>query len=318
MAWMTTAPRTVAGPPALAAGPISVQAPAGPETLGGLVLGWFAAAARELPWRRPGTTPWAVLVSEVMLQQTPVARVLPVWEAWLGRWPTPAALAAQPAGEAVRAWGRLGYPRRALRLHQAATAIVERHGGEIPADLDALLALPGIGTYTARAVAAFAFRQRHPVVDVNVRRLFARAVKGRADPPATVSRRDLAAVAELLPADPETAAMTSAALMELGALVCVARTPRCAACPLLHRCAWVEAGSPAGTGPARRPQGYAGTDRQVRGRLLAVLRDAEQVVGQELLDQVWDDPVQRDRALAGLIDDGLIVRVAPGVYALPA
>ncbi|WP_261565701.1 A/G-specific adenine glycosylase [Frankia gtarii] len=317
MAWMTTAPRTVAGPPALAAGPISAQAPAGPQTLGELVLGWFATAARELPWRRPGTTPWAVLVSEVMLQQTPVARVLPVWEAWLDRWPTPAALAAQPAGEAVRAWGRLGYPRRALRLHQAAVAIVERHGGEIPADLDALLALPGIGTYTARAVAAFAFRQRHPVVDVNVRRLFARAVEGRADPPATVSRRDLAAVAELLPADPETAAMTSAALMELGALVCVARTPRCAACPLLHRCAWVGAGSPAGTGPARRPQGYAGTDRQVRGRLLAVLRDAEQVVGQDLLDQVWDDPVQRDRALAGLIDDGLIVRVAPGVYALP-
>ncbi len=324
MAGMTSAPRTApAFPPvatasALATASTPATASAGPETLAGLVLDWFAAAARDLPWRRPGTTPWAVLVSEVMLQQTPVTRVLPVWQAWLDRWPTPAALAAQPAGEAVRAWGRLGYPRRALRLHQAAAAVVERHGGEIPADLDALLALPGIGTYTARAVAAFAFRQRHPVVDVNVRRLFARAVEGRADHPATVSRRDLAAVAELLPTDPETAAMTSAALMELGALVCVARTPRCAACPLLHRCAWVRAGSPAGTGPTRRPQGYAGTDRQVRGRLLAVLRDAEQAVGQDLLDQVWDDPVQRDRALAGLIDDGLVVRVAPGVYALPS
>ncbi len=305
--------------------PMSSVTPAAPTTsaaaghleLGRLTLEWFAVAARDLPWRHPGTTPWAVLVSEVMLQQTPVARVLPVWEAWLARWPTPAALAAEPAGEAVRAWGRLGYPRRALRLHQAAGAVLERHGGQIPADLDALLALPGIGTYTARAVAAFAFRQRHPVVDVNVRRLYARAVEGLADPPATVSRRDLAGVAELLPAEPEAAAMTSAALMELGALACVARAPRCTACPLLERCVWVGAGSPPGTGPARRPQGYAGTDRQVRGRLLAVLRDADHAVGAELLDQVWDEPVQRARALAGLLDDGLVVQLSPGVYALP-
>ncbi len=288
-----------------------------PGPLADLVLDWFAVCGRDLPWRRPLTSPWAIMVSEVMLQQTPVSRVLPVWEAWLDRWPTPAALAAEPAGEAVRAWGRLGYPRRALRLHQAATVVVERHDGEIPRHLDDLLALPGIGTYTARAVAAFAFRQRHPVVDVNVRRLFARAVEGRADPPATVSRRDLVEIAELLPPDAETAARASAAFMELGALVCVARMPRCAACPLLGRCAWVSAGSPPSAGPARRPQGYAGTDRQVRGRLLAVLRDASPEVGQEILDQVWDDPVQRTRALAGLIDDGLVVRVAPGVYALP-
>ncbi|MCM3885121.1 A/G-specific adenine glycosylase, partial [Frankia sp. R82] len=219
-------------------------APAAPGPLGVLVLDWFGGAARDLPWRRPGTTPWAVLVSEVMLQQTPVNRVLPVWTAWLARWPTPASLAAEPSGEAVRAWGRLGYPRRALRLHQSATAVVARHGGEVPDDLDALLALPGIGTYTARAVAAFAFRQRHPVVDVNVRRLYARAVEGRAEAPATINRTDLAGVADLLPTDPEAAARTSAALMELGALVCVARTPRCPACPLLERCAWVRAGSP--------------------------------------------------------------------------
>lgn len=315
MAGMTTtsgSPGPVAAVPPLASGP-----PVASTAFGELVLDWFVGAARDLPWRRPGTTPWAVLVSEVMLQQTPVNRVLPVWEAWLARWPTPAALAAEPSGEAVRAWGRLGYPRRALRLHQSATAVVERHGGEIPADLDALLALPGIGTYTARAVAAFAFRQRQPVVDVNVRRVYARAVEGRADPPATVSRADLAGVADLLPADPETAARTSAALMELGALLCVARAPRCAACPLLERCAWVRAGSPPGSGPARRPQGYAGTDRQVRGRLLAVLRDADHPIHQELLDQVWDEPVQRGRALAGLLGDGLVVQVAPGVYALP-
>jgi len=313
-----TTPAATAIPAATAASAAAGPATAGPSALGEVVLDWFAGAARDLPWRHPGTTPWAVLVSEVMLQQTPVSRVLPVWEAWLRRWPTPAALAAEPAGEAVRTWGRLGYPRRALRLHQAATAVTEQHDGEIPSDLDALLALPGVGTYTARAVAAFAFRQRHPVVDINVRRLYARAVEGQAEPPAAVSRRDLAGVEELLPADPETAAMTSAALMELGALVCVARAPRCPACPLLENCAWVAAGSPASTGPARRPQGYAGTDRQVRGRLLAVLRDSEHPVESALLDQVWNEPVQRGRALAGLLEDGLVTELAPGVYALPS
>ncbi|WP_066065264.1 A/G-specific adenine glycosylase [Frankia sp. EI5c] len=292
------------------------QAAAG-SVLADLVVDWFGAHARELPWRRPETGPWGVLVSEVMLQQTPVHRVLPVWEAWLLRWPLPADLAAQPAGEAVREWGRLGYPRRALRLHQAATAIVERHGGSVPDQLDDLLALPGVGSYTARAVAAFAFRQRHPVIDVNVRRFVARAVEGVAEGPAAVARRDLELVAGLLPADPETAARASAAFMELGALVCVARAPRCGACPVLGHCAWTAAGSPPSTGPARRPQGYAGTDRQVRGRLLAVLRDATDPVGQSLLDQVWDEPVQRGRALAGLIADGLVVECAPGVYSLP-
>ncbi|ONH24307.1 adenine glycosylase [Pseudofrankia asymbiotica] len=281
------------------------------------VLEWYGLVARDLPWRRPEAGPWGVLVSEVMLQQTPVNRVLPVWESWLTRWPDPAALAAEPAGEAVRMWGRLGYPRRALRLHQAAAAIVERHGGAVPDRLDDLLALPGIGTYTARAVAAFAFRQRHAVVDVNVRRLVARAVEGTAEGPAAVSRRDLATVENLLPADPETAARASAAFMELGALVCVARAPRCAGCPVRERCAWLLAGSPPSDGPARRPQGYAGTDRQVRGRLLAVLRDADGPVDAELLDAVWDEPVQRDRALRGLLDDGLAVVAGPGGYALP-
>lgn len=281
------------------------------------VLGWFGAHARELPWRRPETGPWGVLVSEIMLQQTPVNRVLPVWELWLRRWPTPADLAAEPSGEAVRQWGRLGYPRRALRLHQAAVAIVERHGGAVPDGLDDLLALPGVGSYTARAVAAFAFRQRQPVIDVNVRRFVARAVEGVAEGPAAVSRRDLELVAGLLPADTETAARASAAFMELGALVCVARTPRCPACPVSDLCGWAAAGSPPSNVPARRPQTYAGTDRQVRGRLLAVLRDATGPVERSILDQVWDEPVQRARALAGLVTDGLVVECAPGVYALP-
>ena len=215
----------------------------------------------------------------------------------------------------MRAWGRLGYPRRALRLHAAAVAVQERHAGELPHSVDELLALPGVGDYTARAVAAFAHRQRHAVVDTNVRRVVARAVDAVADAP--VTRRDLARVADLLPADGEAAATASVAFMELGALVCTARAPRCPACPLLDRCAWVRAGRPELAGPVRRPQPYAGTDRQVRGRLLGVLRDSEEPVAAHLLEQVWQEPVQRARALAGLLSDGLVEQRADGRYALP-
>ena len=285
------------------------------DGLAEVVSGWYAHAQRDLPWRRPGVDPWAVLVSEVMLQQTPVARVLEPYAAWLVRWPTPATLAADAPGEAVRMWGRLGYPRRALRLHAAAVAIVERHGGVLPATVEDLLALPGVGDYTARAVAAFAHRQRVPVVDTNVRRVVARAVEGRADAP--VTRRDLALVTDLLPTEPEAAATASVAFMELGALLCTARAPRCPACPLLASCAWVLAGRPALDAPVRRPQGYAGTDRQVRGRLLAVLRDTTEPVEADLLEQVWDEPVQRARALDGLVADGLVDPLPDGRYALP-
>lgn len=279
------------------------------------VTRWYAGAARDLPWRRPGTTPYAVLVSEVMLQQTPVARVVPAHEAWLERWPTPGALAAAEPGDAVRMWGRLGYPRRALRLHAAAAAVVERHGGELPLTVPELLALPGVGSYTARAVAAFAHRQRHAVVDTNVRRVVARTVEGVAD--AAVTSRDLALVDTLLPADDEAAAVASVAFMELGAVICTARAPRCPVCPVLDRCAWVLAGRPPLDAPVRRPQTYAGTDRQVRGRLLGVLRDADAPVEGSLLEQVWDDRVQRARALAGLVADGLVEPLADGRFALP-
>ena len=135
------------------------------------ILRWYADHARDLPWRRPEASAWSVLVSELMLQQTPVARVLPVHEAWLERWPTPASLAAEPSGEAVRAWGRLGYPRRALRLHAAAVAIVGRYDGAVPDSYDELITLPGVGDYTAAAVASFAFGRRHVVLDTNVRRV---------------------------------------------------------------------------------------------------------------------------------------------------
>ena len=195
------------------------------------VRAWYDGAARDLPWRAPGVGAWPVLVSEVMLQQTPVDRVLPAWTAWLERWPTPAALAADSPGEAVRMWGKLGYPRRALRLVACARAIVERHGGVVPSDVAELERLPGIGAYTARAVAVFAYGRRHPVVDTNVRRVVARAVEGSGEAGPPSARRDHAAVEALLPGDPGEAAVVSIALMELGALVCTARAPRCERCP---------------------------------------------------------------------------------------
>ena len=239
------------------------------------VLAWFSRHARDLPWRGPGATPWSVLVSEIMLQQTPVARVVPAHQSWLARWPTPAALAAEPAGEAIRQWGRLGYPRRALRLHETATIVTARHGGTVPDDIDALLALPGIGSYTAAAVASFAYGQRHAVLDTNVRRVLARLVDGQPRPRSAPSPAERRMAESLLPAEPAVAARWSVAVMELGALVCTAASPRCAECPVARHCAWLAAGRPPeGAELARRrAQRYDGTDRQCRGRLLAVLRD---------------------------------------------
>ena len=285
-------------------------------TLAGTAIDWFQRHARDLPWRAAGTDPWAILVSEVMLQQTPVARVLPVWWEWLDRWPTPATLAAASPADAIRAWGRLGYPRRALRLHQCAAVLVERHGGAVPASVDALLALPGVGGYTARAVAAFAYRQRHPVVDTNVRRLLARCMAGAADAGPATTAGDLAAAAALLPEEPAAAAAASAAFMELGAVVCTARAPRCGDCPLATRCAWRATGARLPAGSSRRPQRYAGTDRQARGALLAVLREETGPVPRDRLDLVWVDAAQRGRALAGLLGDGLVVAVPDGRIAL--
>jgi A/G-specific adenine glycosylase len=298
------------------------------------VLAWYARNARDLPWRAPGVTPWAVLVSEIMLQQTPVARVLPEYLSWMARWPTPAALAASPAGEAIRQWGRLGYPRRALRLHETATILVARHGGVVPADLDALRALPGIGGYTAAAVASFAFGQRHAVLDTNVRRVLARLVAGQpgvgagssaASASSASSVSSAASVAErrlaesLLPAEPAVAARWSVAVMELGALVCTAASPRCGGCPVAGGCAWLAAGRPVPPDEAaqRRTQKYDGTDRQCRGRLLAVLRAADGPVRRADFDAVWADRAQLDRALDGLVADGLVDPLPDGRFALP-
>jgi A/G-specific adenine glycosylase len=285
------------------------------DPVGDVVVDWYAGAARDLPWRAPGTDPWAVLVSEVMLQQTPVARVEPVWREWLARWPSPASLAAASPADVIRAWGKLGYPRRALRLREAADAITERHGGAVPADVDELEALPGIGTYTARAVSCFGHGRRQPVVDTNVRRVVARLVHGRAEA-APARAADLVDIAALAPVDHDRAVRFSVAVMELGALVCTARDPRCEACPVAERCAWLAAGRPAYDGPPRRGQAWAGTDRQCRGRILALLREAEGTVRAAAVEAVWPEVEQRDRCLAGLVEDGLVA-VVDGGYALP-
>lgn len=283
------------------------------ETLHVRVIDWFDAQARDLPWRRD-PRPWPVMVSEFMLQQTPVVRVLPVFEAWMARWPTPAALAADSSGEAVRGWGRLGYPRRALRLHAAATAIVEQHGGEVPSQRADLLALPGIGDYTASAIASFAFGDRQVVLDTNVRRVLARIVTGNQFPADAVTAAERRLAQDLLPQ--HDAHRWAAATMELGAVVCSARSPACSVCPVSDLCRWRAAGYPAHEGPARRGQAWAGTDRQCRGRLLAVLRDATAAVPQHVLDAVWADASQRERCLDSLLDDGLARLHPDGTFSL--
>ncbi|MFV8265800.1 A/G-specific adenine glycosylase [Mycolicibacterium peregrinum] len=278
----------------------------------GELVGWYESAQRDLPWRRPGVSAWQILVSEFMLQQTPVSRVEPIWLAWIERWPTPSTTAAAGSAEVLRAWGKLGYPRRAKRLHECAVVIAGEYDDEVPSDVETLLTLPGVGAYTARAVACFAYSAGVPVVDTNVRRVVTRVLHGQADAPARA--RDLDDVAALLPPD-ETAPVFSAALMELGAVVCTARTPQCGGCPL-SRCRWRAAGYPAGT-VAKRVQRYAGTDRQVRGKLLDVLRASSSPVTRAQLDVAWlTDTAQRDRALGSLLVDGLVEQTDDGLFAL--
>lgn len=283
------------------------------------VVSWYREHARDLPWREPGTTPYGVLVSEVMSQQTPVARVVPAWRQWMERWPDPAALAGAATGEVLRVWGGLGYPRRALRLMECARVVVERHGGRLPCDLEALRALPGIGEYTAGAVLAFAFGRRALALDTNVRRVLARAVGGRALPPPALVRAERERAEALLPEADDEAAAWSVAVMELGALVCTAREPRCDDCPWREECAWLAAGSPPDEhARRRRRQAWRGTDRQARGLIMARLRGAD--TGATLSAEALltagagagaragraADREQPGRALASLLADGLI------------
>ena len=296
----------------------SAQVPAGvPRGVTEVVGDWFDVHRRDLPWRAPDRTPWGVLVSEVMLQQTPVARVVPAWTAWMQRWPRPADLAADSPGEAVRQWDRLGYPRRALNLHAAAVAMVERHEGRVPESEADLRALPGVGEYTAAAVRAFAFGRRSVVLDTNVRRVLARLLGGDEHPPPSLTAAERARADAVVPEDDAAAAHWSAAVMELGALVCTATSPRCSSCPVGARCAWVQAGRPAYDGPPRRVQRFAGTDRQVRGRIMAVLRESGGSVGRSQIEAAWDGAIQRERALDGLVADGLVALVGEDRFGLP-
>lgn len=293
-----------------------VQTATAPQIVAAL-LTWFDGAARDLPWRRT-RDPWAVLVSELMLQQTQVARVVPKWEAFLAALPTPGACASAPVGEVVRLWQGLGYNRRAVNLHRAAEAMVERHGGRVPDDLEALLALPGVGPYTARAVLAFAFERDVAVIDTNVSRLLARAVAGRSLRPAEAQHLADALV------PPGQGWTWNQAVLDFGATICTKRAPDCGACPVADRCAWAASGYPSpdpteGSAGASTPQStFEGSDRQGRGRLVDALRlgpvtdeDVPGVMG-------WpDDPARARRVAATLVRDGL-VEVDGSVLSLPA
>lgn len=281
------------------------------------MISWYAECARSLPWREPGLDGWHVLVSEMMLQQTPVSRVLPVYSSWMARWPTPHALASDSAGQAVRMWGRLGYPRRALRLHAAAVIIDDVHDGIVPGTYDELRALPGIGDYTAAAIAAFAYQQRTVVLDTNVRRVLSRLLTGVALPPLGISADERRLAEEVLPDDALMAATWSVAAMELGAVVCIARAPRCGDCPVSGWCAWRRFGYPTNSSHTRRSQGYVGTDRQCRGCIMALLRSSDVPVPRQLVDAAWSDGAQRQRALQSLLDDGLVVEAGEDALALP-
>ncbi|WP_394940560.1 A/G-specific adenine glycosylase [Psychromicrobium sp. YIM B11713] len=299
------------------------------------IADWFSDHARQLPWRSADCSPWGVLVSEIMLQQTPVVRVLPRWQQWLERWPTPAALAAEPAGEAVRAWDRLGYPRRALRLHAAASRITEEYDGEVPSTVAELKSLPGIGDYTAAAVAAFAFGVRATVVDTNIRRVEARLFSGLALPSPSLTAAEMTLADSVLPLEEAGSVRWNASVMELGALVCTARSPKCSDCPVRDRCAWIAAGEPE---PTYQPKGqpWAGTDRQLRGAVMAVLRAAstptpwdvfftppvllhEASLSKPLkhLHALGSEPSRLERILEDLVKDGLAERTENGL-ALPA
>ena len=274
---------------------------------------WYAEHARDLPWRAEGVTPWGVLVSEVMCQQTPAARVAPQWVEWMERWPAPSDVATAPTADVLRAWDRLGYPRRALRLQEAARAVVEVHDGEVPCGEADLMALPGVGRYTAAAVRAFGFGLRSLVLDTNIRRVLARIDGGVEFPVAHETAAERRRAWEFVPEDDGEAALWSVSAMELGALVCTAKAPRCEECPVADACAWLAAGRPAWDGPERRVQAWEGTDRQCRGRIMAALRGHGAV---RLVDVSWPDAAQLEACAASLVADGLAITVDDGL-ALP-
>lgn len=266
---------------------------------------WFARNGRPLPWREPDTSPWAILVCEVMSQQTPVARVLPAWEEWMKRWPTPRDLAEASPSEVLIAWGNLGYPRRALRLRECGGVVAKEYGNQLPREREKLLTLPGIGPYTADAIIAFAYRERSVVLDTNIRRVLARALAGEELPPKSLRKAEVARAEELVPDDGELAAQWNAAVMELGALVCTAKNPKCELCPIAEECQWLQHGRPANAAP-REAQGFEGTHRQARGKIMAALRKTPTGLSRtELVAESGLSEVRFAPALESLLEDGL-------------
>ncbi len=282
------------------------------------IIDWFETKGRKLPWREPNFTPWGQLVSEFMLQQTPVARVIPKLERWLELWPTPQALAASPPGDALREWGNLGYPRRALWLHACAVEITQKYDGVVPCDVDKLLTLPGIGPYTARAIAVFSYGAHEPVVDTNIRRVIARHQHGFSDQGAPSVKKDLEEMSKLLP-PPQLSPAFNAGIMELGALICTARNPVCEKCPIKETCAWRESGYQ-DTSHKKKPvqKKYEGSDRQARGAVMKILRENNKPQSKSEIQKSWSDHQQLDRAILGLLDDGLIELVGDDNFQLPA
>ena len=265
------------------------------------ILTWYREHRRDLPWR--ATSPWGVLVSEFMLQQTPVHRVLPQWQRWLELWPTPADLAAASLSDALREWGRLGYPRRAKRLYECAQVIVAEYGGAVPASIEQLRKLPGIGEYTAAAISAFAFHQSEVVLDINIRRLYARCWSGVSEPKGSPNNSERTLARALIPIGDD--GTWAAATMELGALICKARKPLCDQCPLSEICLWRAADYPLASDEPRKVAKWHGSDRQCRGVIMNALRESK-LVSNAKLAALWSDSSQYEKAIASLLDDGLI------------
>lgn len=275
------------------------------------ITSWFKKNKRDLPWRK--TDAWGVLVSEFMLQQTPVNRVLPVYEAWMKRWPTAASLSKATPAEVITAWGRLGYPRRALRLHECAKEITHNFKGKIPESQAELRALPGIGEYTAAAITAFAFEKRSLVLDINIRRLFARLFDGVEAPTQSATKGEKSRYEELIPKkDPH---LWAAATMELGAVICTSQSPKCGICPVAHVCTWRSLDYPK-SDVVKRRQSWHGTDRQCRGTIVQALRE-NAVLTKSQITQLWDVPSQLEKALLTLLDDGLIESRGKNKFSLP-
>lgn len=286
------------------------------------LFAWWDANARDLPWRFGRTTPWGILISEVMSQQTQMSRVVQYWNSWMEVWPDAASLARASAAEVITAWGRLGYPRRALRLQECAKVVAERYRNELPRTYDELVALPGIGDYTASAVMSFAFGERIAVIDTNVRRVLWRTFKGEESLGGATKPAERRLAEALLPRDARESVKWNEALIELGALVCTAKNPKIDEDPWAGHNRFYAAGCPhMGERRTRPRQSFKGTNRQVRGIVLNALRslagEGKSSLPRPEVEKLWADRIQLDACIATLDDDGLIEIAPDGSLRLP-